>query len=313
MNRFKLGLTLAVALGSIVLAPATHAVDGVKLLSQPKTFPITITSPGSYRLKKNLVVPNGNTNAIVINADDVSIDLNGFAILGPNVCTYNPPVVCSQPGSGVGIGALGSHTNLSVKNGTIRGMGSLALFLDKAVVERLRVTSNGGGIAVSNGRVANCLITQNGGDGLGGGGQVTFADNLIAFNGGVGIFNDEAAIVTGNLVVQNGALGIWVAGGLVSGNASQSNDADGIAADAALVANNVSSDNLGRGINGGALITANIAAYNSSFGIRDTLGGAGLTNNAANVNNGGDANPQLSGGVYGGTSDNVCGSDLTCP
>jgi hypothetical protein len=32
-----------------------------------------------------------NTNAIIVTADNVTIDLNGFSILGPVVCDYLQP------------------------------------------------------------------------------------------------------------------------------------------------------------------------------------------------------------------------------
>src|SRR5262249_53071646 len=44
-------------------------------------FPVTISQPGSYRLSSNLDVPSHGLG-IDIQADDVSIDLNGFRIRG---------------------------------------------------------------------------------------------------------------------------------------------------------------------------------------------------------------------------------------
>ena len=39
-------------------------------------FPVTISKAGSYRLSGNLTVPNKDTTAILIVADDVTLDLN---------------------------------------------------------------------------------------------------------------------------------------------------------------------------------------------------------------------------------------------
>jgi hypothetical protein len=44
---------------------------------------VVLTLAGSYRLTSNLVVPDANTDAIDVNADEVTIDLNGFSIIGP--------------------------------------------------------------------------------------------------------------------------------------------------------------------------------------------------------------------------------------
>src|SRR5947199_10311415 len=84
-------------LGSLAI-PA-YAVDGVVLINQNAAlagnvtpgdapgFPVTISVSGSYRLSGNLTVPDTVTTAIRIQADNVAIDLNGFSILGPLVCS----------------------------------------------------------------------------------------------------------------------------------------------------------------------------------------------------------------------------------
>ena len=75
---------------------------------------MTISVAGSYRLSSNLTVPNENTTAIDVTsaANAVTVDLNGFAILGPVTCDASIPPVCtltaadpgtiSGPGSGIG-------------------------------------------------------------------------------------------------------------------------------------------------------------------------------------------------------------------
>src|SRR5262245_49658786 len=87
----------AMACAVLQAAPAA-AVDGVIEINQVSAlaggitpgdgagFPVTLTQPGSYRLTGNLEIPTLGIGAIVVTAADVSIDLNGFAILGQNVC-----------------------------------------------------------------------------------------------------------------------------------------------------------------------------------------------------------------------------------
>src|ERR1700704_2911468 len=55
------------------------------------TTPYNITQPGSYYLAGNINISNG-TSAIVISTDNVTLDLNGFALIS----TSNPAA-----GSGV--------------------------------------------------------------------------------------------------------------------------------------------------------------------------------------------------------------------
>ena len=44
-------------------------------------LPVKITGAGSYRLTSNLIVPDENTTGIEVSTSDVSIDMNGFAII----------------------------------------------------------------------------------------------------------------------------------------------------------------------------------------------------------------------------------------
>ena len=88
------------AFGLITMALAAtcaFAVDGVVLINDATVkaaggYPYRITQAGSYRLSGNLTVDQ-QTTAIVIDHDNVTLDLNGFTIGGPNVCrsTAGPP------------------------------------------------------------------------------------------------------------------------------------------------------------------------------------------------------------------------------
>lgn len=117
----KLVTTVACLL--TLFSSAAMAVDGVVLIDQNKAlagavtpgdapgFPITISQPGSYRLSSNLVLPAGAT-AISIAVNNVTIDLNGFSIIG-------------TPGNNgtVGISYSGAPpaTGLTIRNGIIDG------------------------------------------------------------------------------------------------------------------------------------------------------------------------------------------------
>ena len=122
MSRFTtFGLTILLA-----FAPAALAADGTVLINQSTItngltgcptgghFPIFICQPGSYRLSGNVTVPDANTDAIHITADNVTLDLNGFAILGPATCIPNTfPKQCSTTsttGTGNGITSFNSNT-----------------------------------------------------------------------------------------------------------------------------------------------------------------------------------------------------------
>lgn len=265
------GMLVMMALVAVLLvglSSVAWAVDGVVLIDQNRAlagnvtpgdapgFPVTISQPGSYRLSGNLTVPDANTTAIVITADNVTLDLNGFSIIGPTTCAGVPVTGCSPTGSGNGIeSGMGS---IVVTNGVIQGMGSHGIFLHgsdkKYRIEKVQVTNNG-----ANGIY---LIFSRGN---------TLKGNKASYNGSRGIDAAFASIVTGNVVDGNGAEGI--------------------------IANHYST------------VIDNIAIDNRLLGI--AMGdGAGYVNNVLNNNNGGNANPQLSGGISMGP--NVCDGAL-CP
>lgn len=188
MNRSSAMAFVLVGVAAVLgpLAPA-HAAD-VKLLKAPSTFPLVISAPGSYRLKGNFTVPDENTTAISITADNVTLDLNGYTLSGPTVCTGALPVTCTPTGTGNGIQSTAN--NLTVLNGTVRGFGNNGVYLLGSVcrIERVQAISNG----------ANGLV---------GGTACVVASNIAMQNGFHGVFADSSVMV-GNVANWNGTSGI---------------------------------------------------------------------------------------------------------
>lgn len=117
-------------------------------------FPVTITQPGSYKLMSNLSVPAGATG-IHITAQNVTLDLNGYAILGPGSCSRDDgtgSVVCTVQGGTSGVsGPQGMASNVAVRNGSIEGFGYGVAF-GGGMVQGLRVRHNQFGV-IANGTV----------------------------------------------------------------------------------------------------------------------------------------------------------------
>lgn len=198
-------------------ATAARAVDGVieidqakaqagaingSLVDDPERFPVRITQPGSYRLTGNLVVPDASTSAIEVAVAGVTLDLNGFAIQGPTICSGVPVSSCSPAGTGVGVDG---GAEVTVRNGRITGVGSDAIrLLYSARVEEVSAFSNGGsGIRVGN--------------------ESIVARNLVTSNGDFGVFAASNVVVGGNTVTGNRIDGIRATSGTVSGNTSARN------------------------------------------------------------------------------------------
>jgi parallel beta-helix repeat protein len=202
-------------------------------------YPVKITKSGSYQLQTNLVVTNSNMTAILVTADDVTIDLNGFAIIGPNICTGSPPV-CNNNGTGNGINA-GGHQNIKIYNGTVRGMGNNGIVTgDGAIIESVRVLSNGS-------------------YGIYSAGNGTISGNTVTGNGTVGI-SILRGTISGNMVTGNGHSGILAAYGIVSGNAAADNGGNGIGLSTAGYVNNVLDNNTGGDVGGGINLGHNLCS-----------------------------------------------------
>lgn len=244
----KLIITLAAGLAGFGMscgyAQAQVTIDQGKALAGGVTpgdtagFPVTISQPGSYKLMSNLTVP-ANTKGIVITADNVTLDLNGFTLAGPVQCTQPAgsqaqPVTCTQQGGDQeGIRIAAPNGGAVIRNGTVRGFnGSGIATMSGEVLENLHVTQNGkfglsgmdngrmgttlvnsvvdlnagGGAFVSGGYVERCVIASNGGLGVWGPGQLVVRNTLLQRNFGRSLENVSAAgtMSTNNLFARVG-------------------------------------------------------------------------------------------------------------
>lgn len=213
----RLFIPAAIAAAS---ATSAWAVDGVVLIDQNRAlaggvtpgdtagFPVTISLPGSYRLSGNLVVPNAGTTAIVVTAPNVTLDLNGFTIGGPTVCSGFPPS-CTPAGTGMGIDGSTDARGLVVRNGSVSGMGStgVSALASGSSIENLRVAGNGGwGILAELGTVTGNRVIGNGAQGIVGGNSV-ITQNVVVGNGGSGIEVNDS-LVTHNAMIVNRGVGL---------------------------------------------------------------------------------------------------------
>jgi parallel beta-helix repeat protein len=236
-----------VGLISVLITPALG--ESVKLLSPPRTFPLIISAPGSYRLKKNFTVPDANTTAIEITAANVTLDLNGYAISGPTACTGFPVTSCAPAGGGKGIYSLAM--NVRVTGGTVQGMGDhgIQLLGSGSTVDNIRGNNNGGSAVemADGGRLTDNVASANGA-GLGCGNWCYVSGNAATFNMAEGLYIGSESTILDNVASRNGGTGI------ASGDHS-------------TIANNTANSNGGDGISGGGVVTHNSVSQNGSTGI----------------------------------------------
>jgi hypothetical protein len=252
----------AFAIASLLAATLNaQATDGVIEINQAKVnaaggFPYVISQAGSYRLTGNLTVPDANTNGIDITVAGVSIDLNGFSIIGPNVCpTSGAMASCSATGSGIGINDL--SPGVTVKNGQVRGAGRFCVFMsDRGRIENADISHCGShGIAapwarVSASRAMHCL-----GQGI----QARDVTDSLADHNGAGGFLVYRSI-TASIASDNRATGITALAGstVVVGNSSSSNLGWGLdAPSTAGISQNVLYSNTGTKTGGAVSMPAN--------------------------------------------------------
>lgn len=210
---------VAVALGSLIAPRTALAVDGQVAITQARAmaggvtpgdapgFPVSINLPGSYVLSTGLTVPDADTTAILINASHVTVDLNGFAILGPTDCSGGQ-TPCANEGFGRGIVTSEVRFNITIRGGTIQGMGSEGILLvgDSHRVEYMHVRSNGrAGVYVVSSEdkggsvVQHNTVQRNGERGIAVSNGIV-ADNTVSANSTFGIALFDGGIVRQNFV-----------------------------------------------------------------------------------------------------------------
>ena len=220
-------LTSSAAHAAVTLIDQKIALAGKVTAGDAPGFPVTISEPGSYRLNSNLVITDASLTVIDITANDVTLDLNGFSIIGPNSCT-GTPVQCTIPGGGIGIKAAFATTvspaNVRVMNGTVRGMGShgIRMMGDNTTVEKVQSVSNGGpGIVVGQGAIIDSYASQNGS-----GAAVVglIVRGTVSTKNVFGIFIRPGGVGTGNSALSNAATGFSAqCPAVVVGNTSTGN------------------------------------------------------------------------------------------
>jgi hypothetical protein len=232
-------------LGSVAWGQDFYVIGGGGSPAGTKisTLPYTITTPGFYYLTGNLNYSSTTGNAITINADDVTLDLMGFALTGPGAATGTVEAI-----------TISGRTNVEVRNGTVRNffVGVHDGDINNGKKHRalnLRVTNTTFGIIFDgqNHLIKNCSSMDNINTGLHiGSGMIV--DCVANYNGN-GIILDGPGSALGNTACLNsstnfrfGGAGLYPTSILVDRNSAY-----GLAPNYTKSASN----------SGGILITAN--------------------------------------------------------
>lgn len=300
----KFMLAAIAAIGFAVSAQAQTVLTGNN---------ITIATSGSYIL-------GGNTNAMVINASDVTLDLGGRIVSSSHTCSLinngtSPGCTCSVGNCATptpGIKATGN--NITIKNGIVEkhfGDG-IAIFsptgfgIVNAVVKDVTVSNNSGtgvavyapgsvltnvqsyqnghdGVSVSdNARLEHVTTSYSNGSGVNGSaGSGTYTDIVTTYNKGIGI------VANGNLTRMdakfNGMQGIYPQG-VLRDSTSEFNTGDGVyATQHGVVIDTVSAWNGGNGFTFGTSTCYTGLSASSNTGVTIS-GGTALVGSTASCN-----------------------------
>jgi hypothetical protein len=322
-------MTLTLAAGPALAGDGVIEINQTKALAGGVTptdfpgFPITIDTPGSYRLTGNVDVTSTfgqNIAAVRVDADDVDLDLNGFEIRGGVTCTIGtaPLSVTCDGSNGANAGGILSfpHEGLRIRNGTLRGMQSNAINAGaNLVVEDVKIFDTTS-IAISTSgiagglRLSNCFIDRAGLDGVSG----------------------HDAVVKGCVVKHAGRFGLNLVDGVVEGNTVAENVSAGVQSNRIVLINNVLHSNGGSGaeVGSGSTVIGNSAYDNGGDGIQldsglaagtavdnalTDNGGVGLRLNSFSGYKGNTIRGNTGGTVNGGIElgPNMCETNTTCP
>ena len=192
-------------------------------------LPFNITTQGSYYLTANLTAA-GSGQGITISADNVTLDLNGFALIG------------GGSGQVAGINVSGAHKNIYIRNGTVRGWtngGVNATNATNSVVQGLRLSNNSANIAFSGvaalwvgsgSTVKDCFVAQNPNCHGIAAGNASFVSNCVvsANSTGAGIRAADNCYVVGNISDSNSTGITMGSGNRIENNSCTSNGGSGV-------------------------------------------------------------------------------------
>jgi parallel beta-helix repeat protein len=221
-----------------------------------------ISQPGSYYLTGNIAGEAGK-HGVLINSADVTLDLNGFALIG-----------VADSLSAVQV----SGNRAAIRNGSISGWGASGVNSGSAgmLLQHLRSWENASrGITIGNNAiVAHCSVFGNGDIGIRVGGGSAVRDCVARQNGSHGVAVLAGSTVTGCTALENQGDGLSLADGVTASDcAATNNTGRGVASGVGCVISHCSA----RGnVAGGVYATFDSAVHacvsrgNAGFGVECT-------------------------------------------
>jgi hypothetical protein len=276
---------------------ARTAINSVNTPGDDEAF-FVITQPGSYYLTRNITngVLNSTWNGIVVEASNVTIDLNGFAVDGftglviPAGAQQTQGLAPPPPTTGV-LASGPFRTGISVVNGVVRDWtngGVNLTSVDGCVLERIRAEDNGGRVICvgDSSVVTRCTAMENGGDGIAVGNDSVIEKCVSSANEGSGFSVAGDSVITHCTANANAFTGILTTGGcVITECAASENGFQGINAQSgSTVIRNTCNDNAtGIRVTVNCRVDSNLV-HNNGAGFATASGGSLIVRNRATGN-----------------------------
>ncbi len=256
---------LAAAVSCMAFAPAGQAGDGRIEISQ-RQMPYLITNSGSYVVTEPLSVQD-TTNGITVYADDVTLDLNGFSLVGPS----------SRPSLN-GIHQPQQYRGLSVRDGFLTGwQEGYGLYAGgkAALIRNVHTKQCGMGIRAGSGSVVvNCSGFSNVVYAVSAGEGSVLASCSASYNDSHG-FLVSAGVMGACIAWNNGSNGLSAAeGSVVRKSVSTQNRGEGLLASDSVVADTHLAGNHrnGLGLIGACVLRESLIRDNQQAGVNQLPG-----------------------------------------
>ena len=237
-----------------------------------------ITQPGSYYLTGNVSGASG-FSGIEIASSNVTVDLNGFSLLGATGSI-----------DGILVAAAGLR-DIAIQNGTVSGWGDdgidlVILSTNNVRVQGVLASSNGGGgiLCSSSFLIENCSAHQNGAGGIWTSSQGVIRGCSATFNTNIGIWAGSGCVVENCNSSSNAGEGYLAqSGSCVSNCTARLNDGNGIRANGtgyASISGCTVTENGGDGIQVGTstLVARNVATQNGRLAVGAGIRASGSLN-----------------------------------
>ncbi len=161
-----------------------------------------ISAPGSYYFTGNITGDPGK-HGISIQANDVTLDLNGFALI-------------SGGGALIGVAVPVAQSAFCIRNGSVRGWtgGGVQAANTATLAEKLRLSENVGatGLSVGNGSIITDCVASGNGAGFYAADRTQISNCISTVNTGVGFSCGSYVNIVDCSASRNGYHGIVVAG-----------------------------------------------------------------------------------------------------